>query len=112
MAIQHTRSTVSDASYRRYELAVRLFLDSVGFKKLASVNQQDFVKFRDSLLDEGRSATTVNLLSRTILRIPFRLAFNSGLISCNPAALLKPIKAAKTHRGVFTPNQIDMLLAA
>src|SRR6516164_1539381 len=58
------KAQVSEITYDRYSVVVRLFSDSVGFKKLTDVNSADFVRFRDKMLAEGRSAATVNLMLR------------------------------------------------
>jgi integrase len=108
--LSNTKSSVSGSTWLRYELTVRLFTETVGYRKLTAVNSKDIVRFRDRLLSEGRSASTVNLMTIQILRIPFNDALKQGLITTNPAASLKPIKAQKTTRGIFSEEQIQQLL--
>jgi integrase len=47
-----------------------------------------------------------------ILRRPFKLAFDEGLIQHNPIAAIKRLRGASAEKGIFTPQQIGRLLDA
>jgi integrase len=48
---------------------------------------------------------------RSIIRIPLKLAQDSGVIQRNPMALVKPVKGQKVQKGTFSPEQIQAILA-
>jgi hypothetical protein len=69
------KPSISENSYIKKAQAVRLFMESLGDRKLLfleAVTEADIVKLRDELLAAGRRAATVNGLVRKIIAQPFR----------------------------------------
>jgi integrase len=109
--IQNQKTSVALPSFKKYALAVRLFLGSVnGAKRLIDVNSSDCQRWLDGLVRSGRRPATVNLM-RSIIRIPLKLAFDSGLVQRNPMALVKPVKRSQVQKGTFSPAQIQSILS-
>jgi len=107
------RNTVTDKTLGKYSLVVREFLASLGPKstvRLSKITEHDFNKFRDDLLRSGRSPSTVNLMVRVILKLPFTHAINSGKLIRNPLNLVKQIKAKASVKSTFTLEQVKALL--
>jgi integrase len=78
---------------------------------LIEITDQDIIRFRDHLLAGGRTPGTVNFLIQCVLKRPFRVACDSGVIPRSPIALVRPIKATRVAKGTFTPEQISQLLS-
>jgi integrase len=108
------KPTVSVNSYTKKEQAKRLFLQSLGDRKLLSleaITKADIVKFRDDLLADGRRAVTVNQLVRKIVAQPFRAAHKEGLIQRDPVAGLKAVRGDRVEKHVFTAEQVQRLIS-
>jgi hypothetical protein len=76
------QSTVSPTTHQKYSAVIEQFIRSLGDKKykpLSDVNWEEVAKFRDQLLRSGLAPKTVNSSARVILKMPFRLAVDSGL---------------------------------
>jgi site-specific recombinase XerD len=94
---------------------VRDFLAFLGTRaeiRLEALTTEDFLKFRDMLLAEGRSPQTANLTIRKVLKRPFTLALNEGIIQRNPVAAVRHLKGKRAEKGVFSPEQIVKLLSS
>jgi integrase len=92
----------------------RQFLDSLGAHlglKISQIQESDIIRFRDKLASEGRTFKTVNTTVRNLLKRPFTVAVQSGLISKNPVALVRPLKGLAASKEVFTLEQVQSLLA-
>jgi integrase len=112
--LQNERGSVSETSYEKYGLVIRQFLDSLGQRsklKISQITEQDVIKFRDALLAEGRTAKTVNQTVRNLLKRPFKVATESGIIPKNPVALVRALKGKPANKAVFTLDQIQSLLS-
>jgi hypothetical protein len=73
----------------RYRQSVADFLKFLGQRadgRLESVRQRDVIDFRKHLREQGKSASTINLVISRIVAAPFRQAFSQGLIRHNPMA--------------------------
>jgi integrase len=106
---------VSENTLKRYTQVIRDFRASLGPKehaRLTSVTTDDVTKFRDELLQQGRYPQTVNLSVRTILKRPFKVALEEGLIERNPIAAVRALRGTTAEKGVFTPEQIAKLVVA
>jgi integrase len=106
------RAVVTRGTWSKYQQIRSNFLNHLGKRATAplnSISKTDFIRFRDALLESGRSARTVNLFL-TLLSGPFTLAFESGLISSNPLKGISRIKADHVEREVFTPEEVAALL--
>lgn len=114
--LKDIKGTVSDNTVERYEQIVQDFLRCLGpsaDRRLESVQSEDIIKFRDQLKAEGRAPQTVNLTIKRVIRQPFTVAVNEGLISRNPTATVRLIRDTdKKEKGTFTPEQITKLIAA
>lgn len=97
---------------KRYGHTINSFLKSLGSRAedgLTSVTAQDIQAFRDTQLRQGKSATTANMVVKT-LRIPFNSARKQGLILVNPAEAVDLMESQGAERETFTPEQIQTLL--
>jgi integrase len=111
--LEEEKPTVSENSYTKKNQAVRLFLESLGDRKLLSleaITKTDIVKFRDRLSDGGRRAVTVNQLVRKIIAQPFRAAQKEGLIRIDPVAGLKAVRGDHVEKHIFTAQQVQRLI--
>jgi integrase len=109
------KGVATHGTMQKYRQVVEGFLAFLGRKadaKLESLIQGDFIRFRDSLLAEGRTPQTVDGLVRKVLNAPFSLALRMGIIAVNPVAALPPLRTVKAPKGVFSPEQMDRLVAA
>jgi integrase len=90
--------STAETTLKKYRQTCTAFADYLGPRaraSLASISPADIVKFRDSLLAEGRKAKTVNL-AKAILNISFEAARRQGVIAFNPVAAVSNLR---THRG-------------
>jgi integrase len=113
--LKSEKPSVSPATYLKKDQAARLFLGSLGDRKLLSlelVTEADIVKLRDELLAGGRRASTVNGLVRKILAQPFSAAKKKGLIQIDPVAGLKAVRGDQVEKHIFTAEQVQRLVDA
>jgi integrase len=113
--LKSEKPSVSEATFIKKEQAARLFLESLGDRKLLSlelVTEADIVKLRDELLAGGRRASTVNGLVRKILAQPFSSAKKKGLIQIDPVAGLKAVRGDQVEKHIFTAEQVQRLVDA
>jgi len=98
--------SVKTATLLGYQQAVRDFLAFLGERRrklsLGAITQAEINAFKDSLLEEGRSPSTVNKLIKKYLNTSFELARKSGKISFNPIHLYKRLKVESVTKGRFT----------
>jgi integrase len=106
---------VSVPTLERYSQVVDNFLDCLGPKadaRLSAISTDDIIKFRDQLLSGGRSPATVNYVVRKILKRPFKVALEEGVIDRNPVAAVRLLRGVTVQKGVFTPSQVMRLVEA
>jgi integrase len=106
------RPGVTPGTLTKYNQIRKDFLGSLGKRasaRLDSISQSDLIRFRDSLLEGGRSPATVNHILN-VLTSPFKLAFQQGLIHSNPLAGVSRIKADHVEKGTFSADEIGALL--
>lgn len=109
LANQH--GAVSPSTLTKYTQVINQFLAfGADRKKLASISQEDIIRFRDGLLKGGRSPRTVNFLVH-VLKLPFKAACAAGVIERNPVALVRSFHAKPSTKGIFTSDQISALLS-
>jgi integrase len=104
---------VAATTFQKYSGLVASFLAFLGTRgsvALEAITTEDFIRYRDNLLAEGRSPRTVNITVRKILKRPFTAAVNQGLIQRNPIASIRHLIDVTVEKGVFTPEQITRLL--
>jgi integrase len=109
-----TRSgSISPRTKLKYVQVKGAFLESLGRRKeakLESIGLKDFLDFRNSLLEGGRTPQTVNQLVRKVLASPFTLAVRLGLLESNPLAHLPALKSTRIEKGVFSAEEISKLV--
>ena len=109
------KGAVSESTLERYNQIVRDFLESLGSKadvRLSAITTDDITKFRDELLKEGRTPQTVNHTIRKVLKRPFKIALEEGVIDRNPVAAVRLLRSETAEKGIFTPEQVRKLLEA
>jgi integrase len=107
--------SVSEATLVAYEQAQDLLVSFLGPRAGHSVRllkKSDVIGFRDHLLKEGRTPSTVNKLVKKYLTGPFESARKEGLIDYNPFVAVDALKAKKVTKDVFTPEQVARLVKA
>jgi integrase len=110
--IRNEKGAVAARTMMRYEQIVRDFLSSIGGQAEApfeALSTDAILKFKERWLSGGRSPRTVNLTIK-ILKRPFKIALEEGLIDRNPVAAVRPIRTSSSKKGVFRPEQIQQLL--
>jgi len=111
--LKSEKGAVARSTFEKYESLVNDFLAFLGTRSaiaLEAVTTDDFLKYQDHLLAEGRAPRTVNITVRKVLKRPFQAAFNEGYIPRNPIAAIRHLRDVAVERGVFTPEQIVQLL--
>jgi integrase len=104
---------VADTTYSKYKQVLDGFLSFLGTRtnvRLETITTEDFTRYRDQLLKEGRTPRTVNITVRKILTRPFTAAVTEGLIQRNPISSIRHLRDVTVEKGVFTPEQINKLL--
>lgn len=113
--IDSRRATISERSLVKYRQVIDDFIQFIGKRRdarLETISPGDFTRFRDKLLDEGRTPQTVNQLVRKVLAMPFILAWKQGHIRSNPLSGLPPLRTTQIEKGIFTPEEISKLLSS
>jgi integrase len=110
--IRAERGAVAAGTMVRYEQIIRDFLSSIGTQAhapLEALSTDTILEFKERWLSGGRSPRTVNQTIK-ILKRPFKIALDEGLIDRNPVAAVRPIRTSSAKKGVFSPEQIQRLL--
>ena len=84
----------------RYEQIVRDFLNSIGAQAqapLEALTTDTILAFKERWLSGGQSLRTVNQTIK-ILKRPFKIALEEGLIDRNPVAAVRPIRTSSEKR--------------
>jgi integrase len=113
--IETRAGAIAEGTKFKYVQVTDAFLRSLGRRrdaKLESIGLKDFLDFRNQLLEEGRTPRTADQLVRKVLASPFTLAVKLGLLDMNPLMGLPPLKSTRVEKGVFTGEEISMLIAA
>lgn len=106
----------ADSTARAYADTADKFLEYLGERKsadLARVRKADIAGFRDSFAKRGLSPSTANVALK-IVRSAFTQACRDGLITENPAMLMKGVKSTNddSKRRAFTIPELEQILAA
>src|SRR5262249_17741399 len=88
------------------------FLSTRAELRLEALTTDDFLAYRDHLLAAGLSERTVNQQIRKILKRPFQVAWQEGILARNPIAAVRHLRQQSAEKGTFTPCQIARLLEA
>jgi integrase len=113
--IKGESGAVADSTLKRYQQIIDSFLAFLGTRaevRLEAVSTEDFTRFRDQLLEQGRAPRTVNIIVRKILKRPFTAAVNEGLLARNPISSIRHLLDVSVEKGTFTPEQIAQLVEA
>lgn len=117
--LSNTEGSASENTMLRYRQVIRDFLAGMEGRaqsSLAGVAPGDILRFRDALRKEGRAVSSVNVVVKKILSIPFEAARKLGYIPTNPVAAVKPLKdkeeARKAGREKFTHAEVKSLATA
>lgn len=104
---------VAVTTFTKYKQVVEAFLTFLGTREhvaLEAVTTDDFLRYRNQQLTEGRAPRTVNITIRKILKRPFQSAVNEGYLQRNPIAAIRHMRDVAVEKGVFTPEQIRALV--
>ena len=110
--IRNEKGAVAARTMMRYEQIIRDFLSNIGPQAqapLEALSADRILEFKERWLSGGRSPRTVNQTIK-ILKRPFKIALDEGLIDRNPVAAVRPIRTTTAKKGVFSPEQIQRLL--
>jgi integrase len=113
--LKRQKGTISDASLERYGQVIRDFCACLGTRarmRLSTLTADDIAKYQTQLKVEGRSAQTVNITIKKVLKHALRVAVEEGLLDRNPVATIKPLRGTTAEKGVFTPEQVRLLVEA
>ena len=107
----------AEGTMLRYRQVIRDFVAHLGPRakaSLASISPGDLIGFRDKLRQEGRSASTCNMVVKKVLSVPFEAARKLGFIPTNPVAAVDNLRdrGAKAGREPFTAGEMVALLAS
>ena len=116
--LENSKADTAPSTHPKYEQFIRSFVTHLGVKAdrlLREVTANDVRLWRDALKAKGLSAVTVYQHIKT-LRIPFRVAADTGIIDINPntKSSLRLLKddARNVVKDIFEPSQIAKLIAA
>jgi integrase len=112
--LKNEEGAVAETTLEKYTQVLDGFLQFLGTRaevRLEAVTTDDFIRYRDQLLKQGRTPRTVNITVRKILTRPFVAAVNEGILQRNPIASIRHLHDVTVEKGVFTPEQINKLLA-
>jgi integrase len=111
--LKNEEGAVAVATLQKYKQVLGGFVQFLSTRaevRLEAVTTDDFIRYRDQLLKQGRTPRTVNITVRKILTRPFMAAVNEGLLQRNPIASIRHLHDVTVEKGVFTPEQINKLL--
>jgi integrase len=112
--LKSEEETIAPSTLERYRQVLKAFESYLGARKharLEALSKDVFLAYRDQLQADGHSPRNVNHLFK-ILRRPFKVAFDEGLIEHNPIGAIKRLRSQSAEKGIFTLTQISQLLAA
>lgn len=111
--ISSKKVTASTATWKRYDVTTRGFLNALGAKaelRLDAVTAGDIEKFRNAEKTAGKAARTANMALKT-LRSAFATAKRRNLLLANPADAVDMLPAHSATRQPFTLDELRQLLA-
>jgi integrase len=110
-------ASATESTMTRYRQVLRDFETCLGPRSkapLPSITPGDVAKFRDHLSKGGRAPSTVNMVIKKILSVPFEDARRRGYILSNPVQGVDAIKGrgaeAQAGREPFSGEEINDLL--
>ena len=112
--LETRRLSVAPGTWKSYEEKVEGFLEFLkkqGVETVDAVSSRHVELYRDGLLKEGISPTTVNLKLKMV-GTAFRHAQKLGYLSPNPFDAVDPLPAANAEREAFSLKDLRKLLGA
>ncbi len=113
------KASATESTMTRYKQVLRDFESCLGPRAsapLPSITPGDVAKFRDQLHTEGRAPSTVNVVIKKILSVPFEDARRRGYILSNPVQGVDAVKGRGAEedagREPFTTAEVSKLLEA
>jgi integrase len=113
--LSRQKGTISQASLERYSQIIRDFLACLGSRarlRLSYLTPEDVATYQAWLSNEGRSAQTVNITIKKVLKHALKVAVEEGLLDRNPVATIKPLRGTAAEKGVFSSEQVRLLFEA
>jgi integrase len=108
--IRTEKGAVAGRTMMRYEQIVRDFLGTIGAQApLETLLTDTILEFKERWLSGGRFPRTVNHTIK-ILKRPFKIALEEGLIDRNPVAAVRSVRTSSAKKGVFSQEQIQKSL--
>src|SRR5580700_9055679 len=110
--IESKKGAVGAATMLAYKQARDLFVKFLGHRAERSVRlltKKDVVAFRDHLLSEGRTPSTVNKITKKYLTGPLESARKEGLVDYNPFVATDALKPKRVNKDYFRPEQVARL---
>jgi integrase len=108
------RLSVTPAAARRYERALKLFIEGLGMradKPLSGITASDLAAYRNARLTENVASGTLAHYLKAV-RSMFATAKRQGLVAINPAEAIDTPRKRMHERSVFTIEEIKALLSA
>jgi hypothetical protein len=104
--IRTEKGAAAGRTMMRYEQIVRDFLNSLGAQAqapLEALTTEAILAFKERWLSGGRSPRTVNQTIK-ILKRPFKIALEEGLIDRNPVTAVRPIRTSSAKKRCVQPR--------
>lgn len=111
--LAQAKETTSPHTYSRYKGFCDAFLSHLGAKAdegIDAIQPGDVQAFRDQHLKDGKTPQTANLALKC-LSVPFNQAKRLGYLANNPCDAIKPLRTQKKDKAIFSPSQMESLLA-
>ena len=111
-----SRSGIRPATWRQYELSVRVYLNpALGRFPLAKLSPADVERMTAALVESGRSPRTAHT-ARAVLRRALSDAQRDGLVHRNVAALARPphvpVRSLTARRDYFEATDLRRIVTA
>jgi len=105
------KSDCAVTTFQKYQKPIKDFIALVGPSKLmADVSVDDIAAFKDMLIEEGLTRSTVRGLLK-IIRMGFREAHRAGTIQVDPSVLVKVKRVFPHRRSTFVLDEIRKLMS-
>jgi len=109
------QGAVAMTTLEKYSQNIQGFLGFLGTRAhvaLEAVTTDDFLRYRDQQLAEGRAPRTVNFTIRRTLKRAFQAAVNEGYLKRNPVGAVRHLRDTGSEKGTFSPEQVRSLVDA
>jgi integrase len=112
--LKREEGALTDNTLKRYRQVAKDFLAAIGpagYRRLEYLTADDVLKYRQELVEQGRTALTVNLVIKKVLKRAFKVAIDEGLMTRNPCAGVRPLRdGPRAEKGTFSPEQVVKLV--